>query len=426
MRLRRYLLLSAAVLVALAVLAVAAARSAHDVAAERAAGLTRTLAEQIESFKAHARYLAKRPVEDIERHLRNFEGLAGVRIYSADGVLRIERHDYVVARVHDKKLPYPPSGFPEEPEVSDFEDDKNRLDVHPSLRTVLHYSVVRTDGTGMVLTVYAEPFLRVLRDAGAERIDKDHTVYVSATPAGVLPYLGVGILILGLAAGLVWLSERQLRAQQRAALDKELAHSERLQSLGLLTAGIAHEINNPLEGIGNWLALGDSEKANEGLEKIRRIVSDLLNFARARPPDDDPEGTADLRDCVQKACDLARLGRMVTDDRLPADTLVRGAPHALEQVFLNVLLNARQAGASRVEISAASGAERVRVYFDDDGPGIAEKDLPHLFDPFFSRSGGTGLGLSVSYGLVRAMGGTMLATRGRGGGTRLTIELLAK
>ncbi len=95
-------------------------------------------------------------------------------------------------------------------------------------------------------------------------------------------------------------------------------------------------------------------------------------------------------------------------------------------MFRNVLHNPRQAGASPVEISAASGAERVRLYFDDDGPGIAEKDLPHLFDPFFSRSGGTGLGLSVSYGLVRAMGGTMLATPGRGGGTRLTIELLAK
>ena len=382
--------------------------------------------QQIESFRENARYLAKRPVEDIERHLRNFKGLACVRIYSEDGVLRIERHDYVVARVHDRRLSYPPLGFPEEPEVSDFEDDEDRLDVHPSLRTVLHYSVVRTDGTDMVLTVYAEPFLKTLRDAGAERIAKDHTVYVSAAPGDVLPYLGVGSLILGLAAGLVWLSERQLRAQRRAALDKELAHSERLKSLGLLTAGIAHEINNPLEGIGNWLELGDTGKAREGLQKIRRIVGDLLNFARARPSDDDSEGTVDLKACVQKACDLARLGRMVTDDRLPSNILVRGASHALEQVFLNVLLNARQAGASRVEILAACDAERVRVHFDDDGPGIAEKDLPHLFDPFFTRSGGTGLGLSVSHGLVRAMGGTMLATRSRGGGTRLTIELLAK
>ncbi len=423
MRLRRYLLLGAAVLVALAVLATAAVRSARDVARERAQGLTRTLLEQLESFKEHARYLAKRPVEDIERHLRNFEGLARVRIYTDDGGIRIERHDYVIATVREAGfITRPGRFFPDEPEVSDFEEDADRLDVHPSLRTVLHYRVARKDGAGMFLTVYAEPFLKPLREAGAERIDSDGTVHVATSYGDGLLFIGLGILILALGAALVWVSERQLRAQERAALERELAHSERLRSLGLLTAGIAHEINNPLEGIGNWLALGDTEKAREGFDRIRRIASDLLNFARARPDED----TADLKACVQNACGLAGLGKMALDDRVPAGIEVRGAPHAIEQVFLNVLLNARQAGAGRVKIDVERGGGRVRIHFEDDGPGIAEKDLPHLFDPFFTRSGGTGLGLSLSYGLVRAMGGTMLAERGRGGGARLTRELRAK
>ena len=423
MRLRRYLLLGAVVLVALAVLAMAALRSAHNVARERAAGLTRTLLEQIESFKEHARYLAKQPVSAIERHLRNFEGLARVRIYTDDGGIRIERHDYVISTVRERfwdRIPIPP--YPEEPVVSQFEEDKDRLDVHPSLRTVLHYTVARHDGAAMILTVYAEPFLKPLREAGAQRIDSDGTVHVATRYGDALLFIGLGILILALGAGVVWVSERQLRAQERAALERELAHSERLRSLGLLTAGIAHEINNPLEGIGNWLALGDTEKAREGFDRIRRIVKDLLNFARARPEED----TADLKACVQNACGLAGLGKMTLDDRVPAGVEVRGAPHAIEQVFLNVLLNARQAGAGRVEIEAERRAGSVRIHFEDDGPGIAEKDLPHIFDPFFTRSGGTGLGLSLSYGLVRAMGGTMLAERGRGGGARLTMELIAK
>ncbi|MHC4958735.1 MAG: sensor histidine kinase [Planctomycetota bacterium] len=425
MRIRRYLLLGAAVLLAFGALAAVAIHSARAVARERAAGLARTLTGQVDAYEEHALFLADKPLDVIERHLRSFDGLARVRFTGNGEAVRVERFGYIVATLPDRRPLRSAIG-------PGFGYDDERLDVHPRLRQVFHYVVARPGGM-LELTVYADRLLAPLRNAGGSLVDRDGPVEgeTATWPFGrivvpvkrdLLPYLGVAALVLALAAALVVMSERQLRAQERASLEQQLAQSDRLQALGLLTAGIAHEINNPLEGIANWLAVGNVERAQEGFDRIRAIVRDLLNFARARRG----EEHAELEPCLRRAVELARMGKITVDDRTEPHVTVRGAPHAIEQVFLNLLLNAGQAGARNVTITSVQESANVYVHFTDDGPGIAEADLPRLFDPFFTRTGGTGLGLSVSYGLARAMGGSLAAANVPGGGARMTVELMAK
>jgi len=227
----------------------------------------------------------------------------------------------------------------------------------------------------------------------------------------------------------VLLLERQIRARERAAVERRLAQSERLGSIGLLACGIAHEINDPLEGIANWMQLGNLDKAQEGFEKIRTIVRDLLAFARP----ESAAATADVKECLDNALPLARLAGVFQgvemELAIPGGLSVRGSPGTLEQVFLNILLNAgaamQDADQRRVAVTAQRTADRVRIAFRDTGPGINPADMPKLFEPFFSKKGGTGLGLSVSHGIVKAAGGELSAENADGGGARFVVELAA-
>ena len=225
-------------------------------------------------------------------------------------------------------------------------------------------------------------------------------------------------------------------------MEKKLQIHERLSSIGLLTAGVAHEINNPLEGIGNHLALLERELGDEaakrrhlglvrhGFTRIREIVLDLLRFARPAAG----AGEADLAKVVESAAKLAgysdRFRGVVLDlGGLERPLLVDGDPGRLEQVVVNLLLNAATAMGSkggRIEIRARRTLpNEVELSVADDGPGIPAEHLPRIFDPFFTTTQGTGLGLSVSYGIVRAHGGTLVARNGEGGGAEFTIRLPA-
>ncbi|HKE02283.1 MAG TPA: ATP-binding protein, partial [Planctomycetota bacterium] len=225
--------------------------------------------------------------------------------------------------------------------------------------------------------------------------------------------------------------------------ERRLAEAERLAAVGRLTAGVAHEINNPLAGIGNYLALlerqgGDPERRREyldlvrhGFERIRAIVRDLLNVAS--PP-------APRREPVELPAVLEKVERVTRHDRgfrdiawshryAPGLPAVSADPFALEQVFLNLALNARDAmpngGAIAVDARPdPSDPRRVSIVFEDTGPGFPPDVLPRIFEPFFTtRAAGTGLGLSVTASIVRAHGGTIRAENREAGGARFLLAL---
>jgi signal transduction histidine kinase len=249
-------------------------------------------------------------------------------------------------------------------------------------------------------------------------------------------------LLAAVAAILFRLTARERRLLEERDTERRLAEAERLATVGRLTAGVAHEINNPLAAIGNYLTLlekegADSDRRREnlgmvrhGFERIRTIVRDLLSFARPRLPRQAP---VDLREV------LARVERLCAHDGgfrairwefdlgngLPSTA---GDPFALEQVFLNLALNARDAmeerGVLRVSIRREGGeAPRIAVFFDDSGPGVPEALRSRIFEPFFSTRGGTGLGLAVSASIVRAHGGTLRVETAPSGGARFVVTL---
>jgi signal transduction histidine kinase len=242
----------------------------------------------------------------------------------------------------------------------------------------------------------------------------------------------------------VEVSLRDLTLQKE--IERQLQIAERLSSMGLLTAGVAHEINNPLEGIGNYLSLLQRDNLDEerrrryleqvrhGFERIRDIVADLLRFARPGAHG----GQADLGQVVERSLAMAayaKVFREVAVERRGLETPlpVTGDAGRLEQVVLNLLLNAATAmhGTGRIVLTgsrapeSAGGPQAVELRVEDEGPGIEPSQLDQLFDPFFSGHGGTGLGLSVSYGIVTAHGGTLTARNREPRGACFTIRLPA-
>ncbi|MBL8857978.1 MAG: hypothetical protein JNL28_05710 [Planctomycetes bacterium] len=228
---------------------------------------------------------------------------------------------------------------------------------------------------------------------------------------------------------------------QQMEMERSLVVHERLSSIGLLTAGVAHEINNPLEGIGNYLKLLERPDlppesrerylglVRHGFARIGEIVRDLLHFARAEPG----SGTADFSAVVERAVKLAGYsaklrGVLIETAGLDAPLLVRGDAGRLEQVVVNLLINAgvamQQQG--RIRLAAQRDENGWLVFtVDDEGPGIPPADLTRIFDPFFTKTEGTGLGLFVSYGIVAAHGGRIRAENRSGGGARFTLVLPA-
>jgi two-component system NtrC family sensor kinase len=227
----------------------------------------------------------------------------------------------------------------------------------------------------------------------------------------------------------------------RAELERRLVQADKLSSIGLLAAGVAHEVNTPLAVISTYAQMlakqisGDEQKAPL-LEKIARqtfraseIVNSLLNFSRTSPTE---FVSVDLNKVVRET--LALMEHQLTktqvtvtltfDDKLPR---IKGSPGKLQQVFLNLFLNARDAmekgGALVVQTSAHDG--HVLVTVADSGAGIARENLEKIFDPFFTTKGakkGTGLGLSVSYGIVREHGGNIEVQSEIGSGTRFELS----
>lgn len=262
--------------------------------------------------------------------------------------------------------------------------------------------------------------------------------------------LNGAVVVLSLLLGTVGFQQirRAARLEAEAAhqarlreLERQLLHSERLASVGRLAAGIAHEINNPLAGMTNYLRLleddlarGDAAAARElvprvreGLERAATITRQVLTFSDpGKAPAADLELGAVLADAARFVRGNPELAKVEIALSLPeTPVLVHGNATTLGQLFLNLVLNACQAqpGGGRVEIELERDGERARVRVADHGPGLSEDVLRHLFEPFYSGRGSTGLGLAVCHGIAADHGGTLEGRNRDGGGAVFELTL---
>lgn len=229
---------------------------------------------------------------------------------------------------------------------------------------------------------------------------------------------------------------------ERVALERQVQQTEKMVAVGLLAAGVAHEVNTPLTGISSYTQLlraqmDPKDPRIQWLDKIEKqtfrgakIVSNLLNFARAGGSDDASLDLSrivvDVLSLVDHQLEKAKV-RVVKE--LPTDLpSVLGSENKVQQVLFNLILNARDAMPSGGWLTLRTYADGrdVVVEVSDTGQGIAETDLPRIFDPFFTTKDvglGTGLGLAVSYGIVQEHGGSIQASSAKGQGSRFEVRL---
>jgi C4-dicarboxylate-specific signal transduction histidine kinase len=237
--------------------------------------------------------------------------------------------------------------------------------------------------------------------------------------------------------------EHELRDKQ-----EQLVQAGKLATLGELTTGVAHELNNPLNNIGLFVGnatdliehgVMDMEQivrelrcASQQVRKATEIISHLRTFGRAAPLRREP---IPLRQVIERALALMREQLRLREIDVAVDLgskelVVLGNPIQLEQVFINLFTNARDAMASSpgkaIRISASVDCEAVEVAFADTGHGIPAGLERRIFDPFFTTKEvgkGTGLGLSITYGIIKEHGGTISVVSPPGVGATFVIRL---
>ncbi|HEX7319023.1 MAG TPA: cache domain-containing protein [bacterium] len=238
------------------------------------------------------------------------------------------------------------------------------------------------------------------------------------------------------------ISERDAQIRELAQL--KIAEAERLAMIGQLAAGVAHEINNPLTGIILYCDLvlrslpkGDPKRTN--LEKInaealrcKNIVRGLLDFARQKKPEIKDCSVNQLLEASLSLIKSQALFLNITIDRILDETLpmVKVDPSQIQQVFMNIIINAGEAMEGKGELSVRTALSKdrkfVEVTFADTGPGIKEENIKKIFEPFFTTkeaTHGVGLGLSISHRIIEDNGGKISVTSEIGKGTTFVIRL---
>jgi len=232
---------------------------------------------------------------------------------------------------------------------------------------------------------------------------------------------------------------------ERDKAERAVCQSERLASIGQLAAGIGHEINNPLMNITSLAGLIDDEIKNKSpqaesdmkllqteVKRCANIVQGILNFAKENEPQFKQFDMSDLVNetisLLQHRIETAQI-HLVTQVHSPLNMV--GDPNMLQQVLVNIILNAIQASPERsnIFISASINNEFVVVEILDNGKGIDKNNITKVFDPFFTtkqEGEGTGLGLSVSYGIVKRHGGTINIAKVIPAGVKVSIVLPVK
>ena len=261
--------------------------------------------------------------------------------------------------------------------------------------------------------------------------------------------------LVGVLAGV--LSDRERRQRSKAegtARELQLVYQElqnnlehvkraaRMSALGHLSAGLAHEIRNPLASIEGAAAIVEQAPENEPQRKeflgiiqeesrrLNRLVTHFLDFARPRPPELRPTDIGELLESVIKL-----VSQTAARTNIKFETQVKGDlsplrcdPEQLRQVVLNLILNAVQAmpEGGRVTVGAQQERGHLQIRVRDEGPGIAAEEVDSIYDPFFTtKEAGSGLGLPVAYQMVEQHGGELVLEENTGTGACFLISLPA-
>jgi PAS domain S-box-containing protein len=231
---------------------------------------------------------------------------------------------------------------------------------------------------------------------------------------------------------------------QRKKMEEQLLMQDRLASIGQLTSGLAHELNNPLTSVLSFSSLlyerdlpadvkQDIKTINDEALRMANIVKNLLSFAQKQPQEKAP---ININDSIKKVLELRayehNVNNILVDTRLAADLpLIVGNSSELQQVFFNIVVNAEffmldAHGKGTLTVESEKAEKYIKVIFSDDGPGISAEDIKYVFTPFFSTKEvgkGTGLSLSICQGIISEHGGRIWAESEPGKGSTFFVEL---
>ena len=331
------------------------------------------------------------------------------------------------------------------------------FDVHHAdrLRTALEF--LGQNGTDLVLLDLGLPDsqgLETLRQVHARASEipivvltglNDEMVGVRAINEGAQDYLIKGQVDTQLLKRTIrYAIERKQAEDRERRLQLQLSASNRLASLGLMVEGIAHEINNPLASVIGFAQMlsyeelpesvrEDVKTIEESAQRVSDIMNNLLAFARQHKLE---RKYVNINDTITTALEMREGPRRggditVTAQLDPALPSTMADADLLQQAFLNLIINAETEmelahGRGTLEVRTGLINDRIQVAFVDDGPGIPEANLVHLFDPFFSTRGvgqGRGLGLSVCYGIITDHNGRIEVKSQPGKGSVFNVEL---
>lgn len=262
------------------------------------------------------------------------------------------------------------------------------------------------------------------------------------------PQFAVQLILIWLVILMAWFIMMVFNEQRTdlIRIQDQLMRSEQLARIGEIAAGVAHEINNPL---GVILATTEyleraMDAGNAHLEEIRairretdrckNIVQQLMTYARPAPQETTLISPRELNEEVVRFAFMKGQASVELEQQCAPDLpLIRADANLLKQALLNLYLNARQAltgrdgGKIRARVFPSRRGRYVFFEIQDNGPGIAPEDYPHLFEPFFTRrEGGTGLGLAMTQRIVESFGGRIRIEPVRTGGTRVELRFPAE